>query len=157
VHTDISIEDQPKQATLTIRFRSPAAELSSNFKRVYSTVAAYLGELGEAPAGAPFARYHEIDVNSLDVEAGFPVGRLVGGRGEIAASELPASRVATCVHVGPYTTIERTYDRLMAWLREHGQAPSGAPMYEFYLNDPLHAPESELETKLIVPLASALG
>jgi GyrI-like small molecule binding domain len=81
-----------------------------------------LAEQGIEPAGPPFLRYHVLDGTGepLELEAGVPVNADVG-----PATELPAGRYLTLVHVGPYTSetlpdLAAARERLTSWAETHG-------------------------------------
>jgi effector-binding domain-containing protein len=117
----------------------------------YGKIGQYLGVLNEVPIGPPFAAYYNDDMQDLDVAIGFPVARVLEGRDEIQAGELPGGRIATCVHTGPYSEIEPAYDALSAWVADQGLEPTGVA-YEFYLNDPQTTPPEDLQTRIVYPL-----
>ena len=145
------IKDQPVQPVLSMRGRTPVKDLSQLLGRAYGAVAQYLGTLGEAPAGAPFAVYYNMDMEDLDIEAGFPVAKVLPGKGEVNANEIPAGEVATCIHTGSYETIGTAYEVLDQYLKEQGREATGIA-YEFYLNDPMEVPPEELKTQIVLPL-----
>ena len=145
------VKEQPAQDTLSIRTRAAVQDLPRVLGEGYGKIAQYLAELGEAPAGPPFAAYYNMDMADLDVELGFPVVRPLAGRGGIKASELPGGRVATCLHTGPYSDIEPAHTALAQWIAENGYEATGI-CYEFYLNDPDETPAAELQTEIIYPL-----
>ncbi|AEG58364.1 GyrI-like domain-containing protein [Desulforamulus ruminis] len=145
------LSDQPSQPVLSIRTRSAVENLPQVLGQAYLTVLRYLAEIGEQPAGPPFAAYYNMDMQDLDLEIGFPVAKALTGRNEIQPSEIPAGKQATCLYQGPYRQIEPAYQALMQWIQEKGLLPTGAA-YEFYLNDPRETPESELLTKIAFPL-----
>jgi effector-binding domain-containing protein len=142
------VKEQPAQPTLAIRRRTSVEELPQVMGSTYGAVAQYLGELGEQPAGPPFAVYYNDDMQDLDVEIGFPVARDLPGRGDIQASEIPGGKVATCLYVGPYEDIEQPYNALGQWMGEHGYEATGL-VYEMYLNDPQETPPEELQTQIV--------
>jgi effector-binding domain-containing protein len=154
VETACQLEQQRAIPTLAVRFRAPATALPQEFPRAYGRVMTAMQELGLAPAGPPYALYRNMDMSNVDVEAGFPVQHSVAGKGEVLGCELPAGRVATCMHVGSYESIEATYTRLMGWIREQHLVVAG-PMYECYLNSPVDTPAEALETKVVIPVADA--
>jgi hypothetical protein len=59
------------QPTLGVRKTISIENISTMLGEAYGTVAQYLGELGEYPAGTPYADYYNDDMQNLDVEAGF--------------------------------------------------------------------------------------
>ena len=148
------MREQPAQPVLVVRTTASVREMQSAMGRAFMAVAQYLGELGEAPSGPPFAAYHNQDMEHLDVEIGFPVSRPLPGKGDIQASEIPGSQQAACTFVGPYTEIAPAYDTLQRWLQERQLEPTGV-VYEFYLNDPVVTPPQELRTQIVFPLKGA--
>lgn len=147
------IIQQNEQPVLSMRRRISVQELPAVLGQVYGAIVQYLGELGENPAGAPFAGYFNMDMEDLDVEIGFPVHHPLPAKGEIQPSSIPGGLLATCTHTGPYQEIEPAYDELQLFIEGSGRRPTGVA-YEFYLNDPDETPEKELLTKIVFPLES---
>ncbi len=146
----IEVTDQPAQPALVIRTRAPAADLPRLFGEAYEALMRYLGELGEQPAGMPFAAYHNMDMQNLDVEIGFPVARPLPGKDTIQPGELPAGRWASVLHIGPYDQCGPAYDALTRWINEHGYTPVGVA-YEAYCSEP-ETPPQEIRTWIRFPL-----
>jgi effector-binding domain-containing protein len=111
----------------------------------------YAGGHGLAPAGPPFVGYHNMDMQDLDLEIGFPFSERLSGEGEVQSGALPGGKAAECLHVGPYDKIAAAYEALQKWLEANGQSPTGIA-YEFYLNDPQTTPPEKLETRVVFPL-----
>jgi effector-binding domain-containing protein len=145
------LKEWSAQPTLAIRTRAAVQDLSRVMGETYGAIAQYLGELGEYPAGPPFAAYHNMDMQDLDVEIGFPVARELPGRGDIQAGHLPQGKVATHLYTGPYSDMESAYDALSRWIEENGYEPTGVA-YEFYLSDPEETPPDEHQTQIVFPL-----
>ena len=143
----------PSQSTLSVRTKTPVGELPQVLGKVYGSIAQYLGELGEQPAGPPFAGYFNMDMQNLDVEIGFPVSRKLSGKGEIQPGEIGGGKVATCVYTGPYSEIAPAYKALTTFIKDNGQEATGIT-YEMYLNDPTVTPPQELQTQIVFPLKS---
>jgi len=143
--------EQAAQPILSVRATTSVQGLPQALGEAFGAVAQYLSELGEAPAGAPFAAYYNMDAESLEVEGGFPVGRVIPGRGNVQAGEIPAGLNATCLHSGPYGELGLAYEALTEWVKEQGYEASGVA-YEFYLNDPTETPPQELKTQILFPL-----
>jgi effector-binding domain-containing protein len=145
----IEVKEQPTQKMLSIRTRAAVQDLPQMFEAGYGKIAQYLGELGEQPIGPPFAVYYNMDMNNLDVEFGFPVARQLPGKDEIKAGEIPGGRVATCLHIGPYSEMEPAYNTLTEWMTDHGYEATGV-VYELYLNDPRETPPAQ--TQIVFPV-----
>lgn len=144
------LKEQPAQPTLSVRFRAPVQELPQHFQKVYGAIMQYLGELGEQHAGAAFAAYHNLDMQNLEVEAGFPVSRSLPGKGEIQASIIPAGTFAVCHYTGPYDGTAAAFEQLTQFAKDQGYQVSGAP-YEWYLNGPDTLPQ-DLKTDVVFPV-----
>ncbi|UCD38776.1 MAG: GyrI-like domain-containing protein [Fidelibacterota bacterium] len=145
------IQEQSAQPVLSIRTKTSIQELPKVLGEAYRTIAEFLGKSGEQPSGPPFAAYYNMDMQNLDVEAGFPVSHVVAGQGDVQASEIPAGKFATTLHTGPYSDIEPAYQALTKWIDENGHQPAGVA-YEMYLNDPAVTPAQELLTRILMPL-----
>jgi effector-binding domain-containing protein len=143
--------EKPAQPVLSIRTRTTVDKLPQVLGYAYEAIMQYLGEIGEQPSDAPFAAYYNMDMQDLDIEAGFPVMKPIAGKGEIAGSEIPAGKQAVCIYKGPYSQCEAAYNDLTQWMQENGHIPVGTA-YEFYLNSPEDTPESELLTRIMFPL-----
>lgn len=142
------ITDQNEQPVLSIRRQTAMDNLTAELGKAYQAIFRHLGEIGEIPAGAPFAAYYNMDMQNLDVEIGVPVAKPVAGKSDVMQSVIPAGKQASCVYQGPYTQIGPAYEALSKWMGESGLIPTGV-CYEFYLNAPDEVPENELLTKIV--------
>ena len=145
------VKDQADQPVLSIRIHAAVKDLPNELGRAYGAIAEYLQELGVSPTGAPFCGYYNMDMQNLDLEIGFPVGKQLPGRGEIQSGWIPGGKVATTIFTGPYSAIEPAYNALTAFMQDKGHEATGVA-YEFYLNDPGETPAEELQTKILFPL-----
>ena len=145
------LRDRPAQPTLAIRTRAAVQDLPRVLGPAWGAIMQYAGSLGVLPSGAPFVAYHNMDMQDLDIEIGFPFAQELAGQGNIQAGAIPGGKVATCMHIGPYDQVGRAYDALQKWLEANSYLPVGVA-YEFYLNDPQTTPPSELLTQVVFPL-----
>jgi effector-binding domain-containing protein len=127
----------------------------------------WLAARGVQPAGAPFFRYHTIDMErELEIEVGVPVPRgsaVPASDDEVTAGVLPAGRYATAAHVGhPDQLVQATADLLawadkqgLRWDREPGdRGEKWGARLEFYETDPAAEPDmSKWRTVLAFRLA----
>jgi len=129
----------------------PVGKLPEFFGKAYGGVMTLLGEIGEYPSGMPYAAYFNLNMNALDVEAGFPVSKVIEARDEIKSGIIPAGKYISTLHVGSYDSVKVAYDALVLWAKENGFEPSGIS-YEYYLNDPSSdssiIPETEVRFQL---------
>jgi len=147
----MQIIERKETPTLSVRYRTPAADLPNSMGPIYGEIAAYMGKSGIPFAGPPFAMYYNMDMNDLDVEIGFPVAKVTAGEGRISAGKLPGGSFATAKHTGPYTALEETYNALTAFVKDKG-VQMETFMFEEYLNSPEDTPPETLETAIYFPL-----
>jgi len=148
---DIELNELEAQPVLAIRTRTPFENLSMVIGQSYQKIAEYLAELGEQPACAPYTKYYNLDMQDLDVEMGFPVAKPLPGKGEIKQGEVPRGRYVSTMYKGPYSQMEAPYKEMSKWMEEKGLEPTGV-CYEYYYNSPVEVPESELLTKIVMPV-----
>ncbi len=142
--------NRPAQPVVSIRTRTSIQNLPQLMGQSLGAVAQYLGQMGQQPAGAPFAVYYNMDMQNMDVEIGFPAARLPG-KDNIRAGELPAGKAVSLLHVGSYETVKAAYEAAGQWMKANGYESTGV-VYEFYLNDPAQTPPERLETQLVFPV-----
>ncbi|MCX6827162.1 MAG: GyrI-like domain-containing protein [candidate division Zixibacteria bacterium] len=148
---EIKLLELPDQPTLVMRSIMPVGKLPEFFGKAYGGIMAYLGDLGEYPTGMPFCAYYNLDMNALDVEAGFPVAKKFEGKGEIKPNVIPGGKFISTIHIGAYDSVQPAYDSLVQWAKDNGIEPTGIA-YEYYLNDPSSDPSIKPETEIRFPL-----
>lgn len=147
----MEVREVEERATVSIRDTTPVNKLPEVMGVLFGQIMSFVARKRIHVDGPPFALYHTMDVENVDVEVGVPVAQEVHGHGRIRPGVLPAGRVVTATHLGPYETIEETYNRLMEFIKEHG-FEAETFMYEFYLNDPEEVPPEEIKTEVFVPI-----
>jgi effector-binding domain-containing protein len=162
--TEPKIVSRSEQPSVGIRTQVPMEELGTVIPQLLDEVFAWLGAQAIAPAGAPFVRYHVINMtDKLDVEMGVPVAGGVSGNGRIAAGTIPAGQYATLVYTGPYDGLMEANGALIEWAKQNGLAwdrwddPNGDAFrsrIEFYHTDPAAEPDPQKwETEVAIKLA----
>ncbi|WP_319560768.1 GyrI-like domain-containing protein [Marispirochaeta sp.] len=147
----MEIKEVDEQHTLALRYTTPVSKLSETMGKLYNEIAAYMQQEEIPFAGAPFALYHNMDMEALDVEIGFPVSSPARGKGRIQAGTLPGGKVLCTLYTGPYSGMEKPYGELMDYIQQH-KLKTASFSYEYYLNDPAITPEDELQTEIYFPL-----
>ncbi|MGQ7845131.1 AraC family transcriptional regulator [Granulosicoccus sp. 3-233] len=88
--------------------------------------------------------------------AGIPVPEDFRTPDGYETQNVPGGLHASCLHVGPYAMLPRSYRWLYReWLRDAAQDARDEPCYEAYLNTPYNTPPAELETLICMPLEEA--
>lgn len=148
---NIELNEQEAQPVLFIRARTALEGLPLLIGESYRQIAEYLAELGQQSAHAPYTAYYNLDMQDLDVEMGFPVAGPLPGKDEIKAGEVPAGRYVSCMFKGPYAQMEPVYNEMNKWIQDNNLEPTGIA-YEYYYNGPHEVPESELLTRISLPV-----
>lgn len=116
------------QYVLYIRTRTTMEKLPEVIGKSYMKIMEYLEGQGVQPADVPYTAYHNLDMQDLDVEMGFPVAGALPEIGEVHAREIPAGAFASYMHKGPYSAMEKPYNELFKWMSENGYEQDG-PCY----------------------------
>jgi effector-binding domain-containing protein len=152
VENKIEFIETAEQPVLSIKKVTSLNNLPQEIGPAYHAIMSYLAELGEQPVDAPFTAYYNLDMENLQVEMGFPVGKKIAGKGEIISNVIPAGKKVTYLHKGPYKDMQLAYEAINAWIFEHNYKPVGV-VYEYYYNSPMEVPESDLLTKIVFLVA----
>lgn len=143
----------PEQHTAVVRERVAISGLTDFFGRAFGAVMAAAQAQHASPVGPPFAMYHGMPTDTVDVEAGFPITPNFTGTSDVAASKLPESEAFEAIHRGPYDTLEKTYALIIERMSAEGKTPSDT-MWEFYLSDPVREPDpATWQTRVVWPVA----
>lgn len=147
----VEIQQRDAQPYVGIRVQVPMDGISVAVDQAFPALFGWLGQRGIAPAGAPFIRYHVIDMTSeLDIEMGVPVAAPIAGDDTVTAGALPAGRYVVLRHVGHYDGLIDSNAELQRWAREQGvtlastETPRGdafAGRFEQYLTNPAEEPD----------------
>jgi len=131
---DMRIVELQEQPTAVVREQVAMNALPEFFSRAFAAVSAAMEAQRVQPAGPPFALYHGMPTEIVDVEAGFPVSTTVAAVNGVRAGILPACRAVQAMHVGSYDTLDTTYEAVKQRMHEEGVKAS-EDMWEYYLSD----------------------
>ena len=152
---DVAVKDLPATHALVMRRRITRDEIAATLGSMLPAVFAHAQRHGLALAGPPFARYPEIGMGSMVMEAGFAIASAADGDPDAGIEPLtiPAGEAAVAIHRGPYDGLPRTFEAMESRVRDEGRSVGGPPM-EIYLTDPGEHPDLETwETEVVLPLA----
>ncbi len=130
----IEVAQLAAQPALVVKGKVAVQDAGEAIGANLGAVGAYLEAEKLAPVGAPFTRTHGFADGVLEFECGFPLAAGARGRGRVIATELPAGKAATTVHVGSQETSEEAYKALHGWMEANGKTPAGAP-WEVYTGE----------------------
>ena len=146
------IVQSPQQRTAAIHVTIPRSEIQQAFPPAVNQLISVLREQGIGPTG-PLLGYHlKMPGNVFDFEIALPVDGQVKSSGRVAASEVPAFKVARSVYRGPMEGLGSAWGELRNWVEANGHV--GKPlMWESYLIGPDSEPDpSKWQTQLNWPL-----
>jgi len=131
---------QQPEPLVTMAFRGPALEIPPFLDQAYERIEGHIRRHGHGPVGPAGAWYGDgqgIDHDDLAMVAWMAADGPVPGdeSAGIDHAELPATRLAVALHVGPYDDMTDAYGALGAWVTEHGRTVTG-PLQELYLLGP---------------------
>jgi len=147
----IAMKEEQAQPVLSVRARAAVQDLPAIIGESYGKIMEYMNQIGQQPAGAPFVAYYNMDMEDLDLEIGFPVAVPLDGSNGISRSEIPAGKYVSTTYRGPYAGMEKPYNEMAKWIEENGYKSKGIS-YEYYYNSPMEVPESELLTRIVMPV-----
>ncbi len=144
--------EQQEQHYISIRTRSSAEHLPKVIGESFGKLFDYMESQGKLLCEAPFVAYYNMNPQDLDIEIGLPVAEKLLGTAEILSGVIPSGRAVFCMYRGPYSQIQPIYEDMDRWIKNHQEDAVGIA-YEYYYND-FDFPESELLTKIVMPLKS---
>lgn len=151
----VQIEQRSAQRYVAIPLTVTMRELAAAVDRGFPQLFAWLATRPLTPAGAPFIRYLQVDMDAgLVVELAVPVDAEVATDGSVHGGVLPAGRYVTLLHVGPYDGLVQANATLQRRAAEQGLrwAMDGATWrgrVERYLTDPSQQPDaSQWQTEI---------
>lgn len=150
----ITLKQLPERNVLSIRktinfFR----EYSDFMSNATSDILSLIEEKNTLPGSGPTVCFHNIDLESLDVEIGYEIARSVETSGDVITQVLPSQAVVTAIDRGPYEKQDSTLNELMKWIPENGFIANGG-IYYHYLNDE-NQPQNEYLTEMYIPVKAA--
>ena len=129
--TEFEVEEKELGVLLIagIRFKGKYSDCGKAFGKIAKKMGRYI-------CGKPFNLYYDAEYKEedADIESCMPVkkGKNVDG---ISLRKLPGGRCVSLIHKGPYDTLGRSYEKIMAYLKKKGYRPK-LPSREVYLKGP---------------------
>ncbi len=149
--SNITLTQQPEFHTLTIRKNiNFITEFSDFAGQSFDKITTYLESINVLLGGEPIVCFHNMDLENLDIEVGFPTAIFVSGKDEMSAQTIHSQKVVSAIDLGAYEKQDPTLEEIFAWIQENGYEMQGKIYYQ-YLND-TNRPENEFLTKMIIPV-----
>jgi effector-binding domain-containing protein len=136
----------------SIRKEVSFVEVSLQMEEMYEQVSSFIEEKNVGITGSPFAVYHKMEGERIDLECGIPISKLVEGNQTINSAIYPTKQCAVVDYFGDYRQLEDAHTALQSWIEERKFKLAGPPL-EFYLTDPEEEPNSEKwHTRIYYPV-----
>ena len=154
---EIGITEVPSQtiAYISGSAAGDAAAIASALAEAYGRVVGFVTSNGLQLAGQPIAITNYRDERGWSFDAGLPVSgspaRGVGPDSPVRLGESYGGRVVRAVHVGPYSGLATTYDKVEAFMAVHELEANGRP-WDVFISDPGNTAEEELKTEVYYPV-----
>jgi len=148
--SDLEIE-QVETAAEPILYISTSSGASSSaiasaLGTAYGEISRFMASKGLDHVGMPMSISHAWDEDSYQFDAAIPVDTTqLTPTGNIRLGYTPSGVAIRAVHVGPYKTLDQTYDKLIAYMAVNRLEQSGVS-WEHYVSDPGDTPEDRLVT-----------
>lgn len=147
----IMVKQLPEQHMITVRntidFFSQYADFMGD---TVGGILSLLEENDVFPASGPIVCFHNMELETLDVEIGFEIAAPIEVVAPMKVMTLPSRTVATTIDRGPYEEQDPTLEALMRWIPENGFVADGG-IYYHYLNDE-EQPQAEYLTQMLIPV-----
>jgi effector-binding domain-containing protein len=128
---EFSIEEKELDTILAagIRYTGAYSECGKAFGKIGRT-------MGRHICGKPFNLYYDDEYreHDADIESCMPVRTGASAAG-VVVRELPGGRCVSLLHKGPYDTIGRSYEKVLAYIKDKGYA-ARTPSREIYHKGP---------------------
>ncbi len=131
----VEIKTLPDMNYISMRDSVSHAEISEEMARMYSTLYQVIQTNESQMADMPFAIYHKIDGEMIELECGIPVMSLPFVDAPVKAGTLKSATYVEADHIGSYETLGDTHEFIQKWIQDRHFSMAGAPM-EQYLTDP---------------------
>ncbi|QGG93987.1 GyrI-like domain-containing protein [Actinomarinicola tropica] len=152
---DIGVQQEETRSVAFVRRTVRMDEIRGLFDEAFGKLPGLIADAGGTITAAPFGWYHGMPSDVIDVSVGFPVEGMAPGTlaadEDVMVDERIGGRAVVAVHVGSYEALGDSYGQVMAWIEENGEVPRD-DFWEEYVSDPTETSESELQTRIVVPV-----
>jgi len=135
-----------------------AMAFSGGYDQMAGNIQTFVQEFfkqGLAPRGALLGVYYndlrQVKQEDLKWAIAFPIAAEAAVTPPLVKEEFKACRAVTCLHVGPYADLGKSYDRVFAYLEAKGLQVRW-PVFDHYLDNPMQVKPEALRTRIVVPV-----
>lgn len=135
-----------------IREKISAENVSTIMGEMFDEVAGFIENSEAETTGMPFAIYHEIVNDSIDLECGFPVSAEIVPRKPFQTGEFPANTCATLSYFGDYQQLEIAHTTIQNWIETRKFKLAGPPTEMYSTNPATEKDPDKWHTKICYPV-----
>lgn len=136
----------------SVREEVPFVEVGLIMGEMFGRVSNFIESANTGVAGMPFAIYHEMEEQQINLECGIPISQQVEETEVVKTGIYPKTKCAAVDYYGDYRQLEDAHTALQAWIEERRFKLAGAPL-EFYLTDPATETDpSKWHTRIYYPV-----
>ncbi len=143
----MKIIQKEEQPTMAVKGITTMQEIPAFLAKAYGEIAEYAENQNIQFTGAPYAMYFNMDMDNLEIEAGFPVSGSFKNGGNVNSGYLPGGKMLIETHKGTYANLSETYDKISEYAKTKGIVFETA-MYEQYMNSPEDTKPEDLITEI---------
>ena len=150
---EVTVQDVPARTIIAKRLEVATDGIGAAIQRTLTEIYAWVARSELEPAGEPFVVYHERPSagTGWHIEICAPVSRPMRAPTGYVIEEMPATTVATTIHIGPYAELGAAYSEIDGFIRTHELDTAGPPR-ETYLSGP-EVPPNQIRTRIEFPVS----
>jgi effector-binding domain-containing protein len=125
---NILVQQVEAQPIAAVRARLAAREIPTHFKEYLDKVWDFLGRQPHLWTGGHnvFLYHHDMDTDgAMTIDFGVQVTCRFEAEGDVFSAIIPAGKVATTIHRGPYTRLKLAHDAVHAWIKNNSRRDGG--------------------------------
>lgn len=164
----IAIEECEARTVVEVEAEARLWRIPKVLRSSFEIAREHIEAEGAEVEGMPFARYLEVDWDSVRTKGAFGQflefltakqrmrsgmfsSRAVPTVGQAIGTEIPAGRYVTTIHRGAYHKVGDTYRRMVQWADAKNLELADSS-FENYIDDPTEMPMDEVRTRVRIGL-----
>jgi effector-binding domain-containing protein len=135
-----------------IREKVSFNDVSSRMSEMYQTIAGFVAGTTTSISGAPFAIYHEMKNDTIDLECGYPISELILPEEPIQTGTFQTAECAVIDYFGNYGELEEAHSVIQQWIEKHRFRMAGPPIEKYLTDAATEADSEKWHTKIYYPV-----
>jgi effector-binding domain-containing protein len=127
-------------------------DVSSRMSEMYQEVANFVAATTMQINGVPFAIYHEMKNDTIDLECGYPVSELILPEEPVQTGTFQPARCAMVEYFGNYDELEKTHTTIQQWIEKHRFRMAGPPIEKYLTGAATESDSEKWHTKIYYPV-----